>query len=200
MPMSNATYTQLIDLAEGRLSAQAAEALRQRIAADPALSAELAAAEELISLMRSESNVDAPEHVIARAVRLMRKPQPAAGPGLLRRLVASLRSDSAQQPLALGLRSGAELARTLSYEAEEWDIALQLTPWAGRWQLRGQVLGPEIAGSVTLEAGAAPLVAPVNELGEFSLPPVEPGSYRLLVRTETREILVEPLELEPLLT
>lgn len=198
--MPKVTHEQLVDFLEGRLSAPAADVLRQQIAADPVLRAELAAAEELISLMRSDTSVDAPEHVIARAVRLMRKPQPAAGPGLLRRLVASLRSDSARQPLALGLRSGAELARTLSYEAEEWDIALQLTRWAGRWQLRGQVLGPEIVGSVTLEAGAAPLVAPVNELGEFVLPPVEPGSYRLLVRAETRDILVEPLELEPLTT
>jgi anti-sigma factor RsiW len=198
--MAKVTSEQLIDLAEGRLSAQAAEALRQRIVGDPILTSDLAAFEKLIKLMRSDTSVDAPEHVIARAVRLMRKPRPAPGPGLLRRLVALLHSDSLGQPLAYGLRSGAESARTLSYEAEDWDIALQLTPWAGRWQLRGQVLGPEIASDVTLEAGAAPLVAPVNELGEFALPPVEPGCYRLLVRAETREILVESLELEPLTT
>jgi anti-sigma factor RsiW len=198
--MPKVTHEQLVDLAEGRLTAQAAEALRRQIAADPALRAELAAVEELIDLMRSDTSVDAPEHVIARAVRVMRKPQPSAGPGLLRRLVARLQGDSAQQPFALGMRSGAGAERTLSYVAEDWDIALQLTPWAGRWQLRGQILGPEVAGTIVLEAGAEPLVAPVNELGEFALPPVEPGSYRLLVRAETREILVEPLELEPLTT
>lgn len=198
--MSKVTYEQLVDLAEGRLAAQTADTLRQRIAADPALSAELAIVEKVISLMRSDRSVDAPEHVITRAVRLMRKPRPAGGPELLRRLVANLRSDSMRQPLAFGLRSGAEFARTLSYEVEEWDIALQLTPRAGRWHLRGQVLGPEIADSVILEAAAVPFVAEVNELGEFSLPLVEPGSYRLLVRTETHEILIELLELGPFMS
>lgn len=72
--MSKVTQEQLIDLAHGRLSAQVAAALRTQIAADPALSAEFAAVEELISLMRSDTSVDAPEHVIARAVRLMRRP------------------------------------------------------------------------------------------------------------------------------
>lgn len=196
--MATVTYAQLIDLAEGRLPAQAAAALRQQIAVDPTLSAELAAVEELIGLMRSDTSVDAPEHVIARAVRLMHTPQRAPGPGLLQRLVARLHGPGAGQPLAFGLRSEAGSERTLSYEAEEWDIALQLTPQAGRWLLRGQVLGPEITGSVILESGTAPLVVPVNALGEFALPPIEPGSYQLLVRTETREILVESLELEPL--
>jgi hypothetical protein len=198
--MAKVTYAQLLDLAEGRLSEHTADTLRQQIVADPALSAEIAAIEELISLMRSDTSVDAPEHVIARAARLMHTPQPAPGPGLLQRLVARLHGPRAGQPLAFGLRSEAGAERTLSYEAEEWDIALQLTPRAGRWYLRGQVLGPEITGSVTLEVGAVPLVAPVNALGEFALPPVEPGSYRLLIRAETREILVELLELEPLTT
>jgi hypothetical protein len=131
---------------------------------------------------------------------VMRKPRPAPKPGLLQRLVAHLQSDSARQPLAAGLRSGEGSVRTLSYTAEDWDIAVQLTPWAGRWQLRGQILGPEIVGTVQLDAGDEPQSVSVNELGEFALPPLEAGSYRLLVRAETREILVELLELEPLTT
>jgi anti-sigma factor RsiW len=196
--MPNVTHEQLVDLAEGRLTAQAADRLRQQIAADPALRAELAAIEDLIKLMRSDTSVEAPEHVIARAVRIMSKPQPAGGPGRFQRLIARLQGDSAQASFAFGMRSGTGSERTLSYVAEDWDIALQLTPWAGQWQVRGQMLGPEVAGTITLESEADPLVAPVNELGEFALPPVEPGRYRLHIRTETREILVESLELEPL--
>ncbi len=186
---------QLIDLAEGRLSPDEAAALRRQLADDPAARAELAALEELLSLMRSDDSVDAPEHVIARAVRLGRRPAPA--PGLLRRIAATLRSDSRGRPLAAGLRSGQGAARSLAYGAEGWDLDLQLTPQAGRWQLQGQLLGPELAGAVTLSGGAEPVTVPINELGEFSLPPVAPGTYRLTVSLGAGAIVVEPLELGP---
>jgi anti-sigma factor RsiW len=196
--MATYTYEQLVDLAEGRLDAGEAARLRALIAADPAAAAELAALTDLIDLMRSDDSVDAPAHVIARAVRLMRPPPvaPAPGAGLLQRIVAVLRGDSRQQPLAAGLRSG-QAVRSLTYSAEAWDLDLQLTPQAGRWQLHGQLLGPELAGVVELSAGAEPLAATINELGEFSLPPVAPGAYTLRLRLGTHEILVAPLELGP---
>ena len=193
--MPRIVYNQLADLAEGRLPAAAAAALRRRVAADPAAAAELAALEELIALMRGDDSVAAPEPVIARAVRLMRPPAPAPGP--LARLVATLRGDSRQLPLAAGLRAGQGAPRSLAYSAADWDLDLQLTPQAGRWQLQGQLLGPELAGSVTLSGGGASLTAPINGLGEFRLPPVEAGRYSLLLQLDTRQIVVEALELGP---
>lgn len=193
--MPQFTNEQLVDLAEGRLPPAEAAALRRQLADDPAASAELAALEDLISLMRTDDSVDAPEHVIARAVRLFRPLAPA--PGLLRRIVAALRADSGPRPLAAGLRSGQGAPRSLAYGAEGWDLDLQLTPQAGRWQVQGQLLGPELAGSVTLGGDGPPVSAPINELGEFSLPPVSPGTYVLTVRLDAAEIVIEPLELGP---
>lgn len=195
--MPNISHDQLIDLAEGRLPPTEAAALRQAIAADAAAAAELAALEELIGLMRSDDSVDAPEHVIARAVRLLRKPVPAPAPALLERIVALLRSDSRGLPLAAGLRSEQSAPRSLSYSAGEWDLDLQIAGSAGLWQLRGQLLGPESAGSVVLKGLAGAIDAPINDLGEFNLPPVEAAAYTLLVQLGTRIIVVEGLELGP---
>lgn len=193
--MSKVTQEQLIDLAHGRLSAQVAAALRTQIAADPALSAEFAAVEELISLMRSDTSVDAPEHVIARAVRLMRRPVAPPAPGLLQRILAVLKYDSAPQRLPSGLRSAEATERNLAYSAAAWELDFQIAPRAGRWQLRGQLLGPELAGSVALSSSTETVTTETNELGEFTLPPVAAGSYTLRLQIGTHEIVVESLEL-----
>lgn len=195
--MAKVAYTQLIDLAEGRLSAQAADTLRQQIVADPALSAELAAVEELIGLMRSDTGVDAPEHVITRALRLMRRPEPAPGPGLLQRIVAVLRSASASQAPALDLRSTDTASRSLAYSATPWDLDLQITPRAGRWHVQGQLLGPTLTGVVELRSVTEAARTETNELGEFILPPVAPGSYTLAVQLTGHQIVVESLEIGP---
>lgn len=194
--MPNITYEQLVDLAEGRLLAAEAAALHQIVAADPSARAELSALEDLITLMRSDDSVAAPEHVIARAVRLMRSPSPAPTTNVLQRIVAILRGDSRQLPMAAGLRSG-QVVRSLTYSAADWDLDLQLTPQAGRWQLQGQLLGPELAGLVELDGNLGSFTATINELGEFSLPSVEAGVYTLRIRLGVHEIVVAPLELEP---
>jgi anti-sigma factor RsiW len=192
----NITYEQLVDLAEGRLPATEAAALRQIVAADPAARAELRALEDLITLMRSDNSVAAPEHVIARAVRLMRAPGSAPTTNVLQRIVAILRGDSRQLPITAGLRSG-QAVRSLTYSAAAWDLDLQLTPQAGRWQLQGQLLGPELAGLIELDGNVGSFTAAINELGEFSLPAVEAGVYTLRIRLDVHEIIVAPLELEP---
>jgi anti-sigma factor RsiW len=186
---------QLADLAEGRLQTEAAHALRAQIATDPAALETLSAFETIMGLMRDDDSIDAPEHVIARALRLMRQPAPLSAPGLLQRIVAVLRSDSRQLPLTSGLRSGDDLPRSLIYHADTFDIDLQIAPRAGRWQLQGQILGDQLHGTVLLSSAQQSLSAPINELGEFSLPPVDAGSYMLLIQLESHELLIEELEL-----
>ncbi len=75
----------------------------------PVAQAELQECEALISLMRNDDSVDAPEHVIARALRLMQPPTPAPQGEIVRRFIATLLGDSWQTPLAFGLRSDARM-------------------------------------------------------------------------------------------
>jgi len=196
--MTPITAEQIIDLAEGRLPPSEAAALRARIATDPVAQAKLQEFEALISLMRDDDSVDAPDHVIARALRLMRPSAPAPKGEIMRRFIATLLGDSWQAPLAIGLRSDPTSLRSLSYRAEDYDLDLQVLPRAGQWQLRGQVLGPEVDGSVTLQGVDRTINAPLNELGEFHLPLVDAGVYSLLITLRTCEITIERLELSPL--
>jgi hypothetical protein len=193
--MQPLTDEQLADLAEGRLPRDEATVLRARVAAEPTALATLNDFEAIVGLMRDDDTVDAPEYVIARALRLLRTPTELATPSLLQRIIAVLRSDSRSMPLATGLRSGDQMPRSLIYNAEGFDIDLQIAPRAGRWQIQGQILGEALSGTVVLRSQQQSLSTAINELGEFNLPPVDAGSYILSIQLAAHEILIEDLEL-----
>lgn len=190
-------YNLLVDLAEGRTGGSAGERLRGRLSADPEAQAELARITALLGLMRADDSVDAPPHVIGRALRRLRRPAPPEAPGLIRRVFAALRNDSWEPPLALGLRVELPGPRDLAYSAGDCDLDLQIVPRAGRWQLRGQILGAYRAGAAELRGQGATVTAPVNELGEFTLPAVAAGRYALTLRLSERELIVAGLDLGP---
>lgn len=190
-------YDLLVDLAEGRVPLAEAASIRARIATDARAQAELEAIEQLIALMRSDDSIDAPAHVLARAFRLVRREEAPSAAGLLRRIAAALRSDSWQAPLAAGLRTDQPTTRDLVYTAEDRDLDLQIAPSGNLWQLRGQVLGPDDPGSITLSSGQILVSVELSDLGEFTLPPLPPGSYELVLRQGDREIVIAELELGP---
>ncbi len=195
--MQQITYDKLVDLVEGRLTEAEAAALRTRIAAEPSAQAEVAALTELFALMREDDSVDAPEHVIQRALRLM--PQTASRPAdAVRRFVASLIRDSWRAPqLAPGLRAGNRWPRSLLLRAGDRELDLQITPSGEQWQLAGQVLGPEAPGSATLSGPGGDVTASLNALGEFVFPPLQMGRYTLTLRHDDLEINVPELEIGP---
>lgn len=190
-------YEQLLDYAEGRLPPAAAQALRARIAADPALAAELVALVRLSALMRGDRGEDAPEHVVRRALRLMPQRHAAPPERPLRRVIATLLRDSRRASMAAGLRSERPAPGDLVYAAGECTLDLQVAPSGGRWQLRGQILGPEEDGIVELTRTAPPVAAVINTMGEFTLPPQPAGRYGLAIRQRSRVIVVEAIELGP---
>jgi hypothetical protein len=190
-------FETLVDLAEGRIAAAQATALRARVAMDREAAAMLASLEELLGLMRSDDSVDAPEHMIQRAARLIRQPAPAA-PGVLQRVIAVLRNDSwTTARLAAGLRSVQAWPRALLLSAGEHELDLQIVPHGEHWQIQGQVLGPEGPGTAVLSNDGERYAAALNELGEFALAAVAAGRYTLAVRQGTIEIIVNDLEVGP---
>jgi hypothetical protein len=126
----------------------------------------------LSTLARTDLAEDAPEHVVNRASRIarQRRPHVRAGP----RLLGALRFDSAQAPLAFGVRSGAS-ARHLLYEAGPYTIDVHLS---GRSVL-GQVLGPCTGGEVALDGPAGQAETVLSATCEFEFGPMPGGNYHL---------------------
>ncbi|MCE2914212.1 MAG: hypothetical protein ACOVOT_08325 [Rubrivivax sp.] len=163
------------------------------------------------TLAASRGLFDAPEAVIERAISVFaaRTPQAATPdtPGLLRRIVATLRLDTALTPAAsLGLRSvGGTAVRQMLFSAEGRDIDLRLMPLpphfpvageARRWRLSGQVLGPDSNGQAVLRGAVEHHAVDWNELSEFSFDTSLTGPLVLTLRSGDWEIELPPIEFE----
>jgi hypothetical protein len=147
--------------------------------------------------MRTDTAPDAPRDVRASAVSLFSRGENAGEPSLLRRIVAALSFDSTSNLApAFGVRSGYATSRQLLYSAEENDIDLRITLEKENWIVAGQVLGEGcVGGRVELEGATERAEAGLNELCEFTLPPVSAGSYTLRLRLGNAEVEIPRLEL-----
>lgn len=193
-------FARLADLAEGRLSPEEAAKERAHLADCTRCAGQAAQLGHLAALMRADTSEDAPPETVAGVVRMFRaRRAQASEPGVLRRLVAALTFDSSSLRPAFGVRSGqAAPARQLLFSAGELDVDLRLAPGGEGWTVSGQVLGPCRVGEVeVLDAeGSTAARATLNELCEFTLPPVAEGTYALRLRLDETEVEIPELSLK----
>ena len=115
----------------------------------------------------------------------------------LRRIVALLTFDSRKAGPAFGVRSLSATSRQMLYSAEETDLELRITVQNDECILAGQVIGEGCGeGHVQISGLAGRSEATLNDVGEFTLPPIPVGNYSLTVRMLDREIEIPELELK----
>lgn len=193
-------FARLADMVEGRITAADSTEERAHLDACERCSSQAAQLRRVATLMRSDASEDAPRDVLMSAVQLFRA-RKAGGrePGLLRRIVAALTFDSSALTPAFGVRSGlAAPARQLLFSAGDFDVDLRLAQGGEGWTVSGQVLGPCGGGQVELAPAAragGETRAALNELCEFTLPPVPEGSYALRLRMNDTEVEIPDLNL-----
>ena len=147
---------------------------------------------------------DAPPAMLRAAIDLWRATPAspsvaAAAVGLLRRLTALLSFDSWAAPLALqGMRSLRAPTRQLLFSADHRDIDLRVTPMADVFSIKGQVLGPDTAGSIELliqgADGTAAHQVQLDALGEFHIDGLRRGSYVMTLRLGGDEIVLPAID------
>src|SRR5215212_1752688 len=194
------TFERLADMAEGRLSAEESAAEREHLSTCRRCSAQAAELERVTTLMRADASVDAPRDLVFNAIQLFHSRRTESAPGLLRRIVAALTFDSSTRTPAFGVRSGQTApARQLLFGAGDFDVDLRLAAGEEGWTVSGQVLGPCEGGRVEAFAPGsreeAAARASLNDLCEFTLPPVPEGVYALRLRLNDTEIEIPELSL-----
>ena len=147
---------------------------------------------------------DAPGPWLARAHGLWSSTHPTAASqaaSALRRWIAALSFDSWAQPAqALGMRAGAAEGRHLLYSTERFDVDLRITPMGARFEVRGQVLGPDAVTGRALwqpEAVSPAREAALDEMSEFCIADLPPGRGQLTLSLAGDEIVLPALELGP---
>lgn len=192
---SHIPFEKLADLAEGHASAVEQDAAARHLAICTECAGEMRRIENVLEIMRTDKSKDAPPDALRYVLNLFQQGQPEAEPSLLRRLVATLTFDSLTVAPAFGIRSGQTQSRQMLYSAEENDIDLRITLQNNQWIVAGQVLRPEcIGGEVEMQGASGAAVAALNDLCEFTLPAVSPGSY--LLRVKVADVVVEIPDLE----
>jgi hypothetical protein len=190
-------FRQLSDYVSGDLPLVERVDVEAHVAVCSRCAAELAELERLIELMRSDLGEDAPPHVIKRALKLFRtRSRPQTTSSDLRRLLAVLHFDSIGLTPAFGVRSGKPGARQLLFSTNVNEIDLRIEPAGQEWLVSGQVLGGEtIGGTATLQGPAGVTETFLNELNEFALPPVEAGTYKLILNLTDVEVEIEEIRI-----
>jgi hypothetical protein len=133
----------------------------------------------------------------------------AAARTALAQIAAVLSFDSWAVPaVAVGMRSLRSPTRHLLFSAQGRDIDLRISPSpvgsseaSNAFVMAGQVLGPDESGSVqltALQAGATgarqTLLTALDEMGEFRIEGLAPGSYALTLQVGDDAIVLPPLQ------
>ena len=192
------SFSALADLAENRTTTDEGSAAMTHISTCTKCGNELRELEQVMLMMRTDTEPDAPRDLIAYAVNIFAQRRESGAPSLLRRIVAALTFDSsANLAPAFGVRSGQTTSRQLVYSAEGNDVDLRLMPLDDQWVVAGQLLGESWeAGEVILEGETGTAAVRLNELCEFTLPPMPSGNYTLVLRLGNIELEVPQLELK----
>lgn len=196
MFLHHISLSQLADYIEGCLPLDKRAELDAHLVACSRCSGELAKLERLIRLMRSNASEDAPHFVIKRAVALFRSRTTPTFSGWRGRIPALLHFDSAGLVPAFGVRSGKPGSRQLLFSAGVDEIDLRIEPVGEAWIVSGQVLGEAAAsGMATLQGAAGTGEAVFNELSEFVLPPVQAGTYKLILNLTNADVEIDEIRI-----
>ena len=190
------SFAALVDVIEGRISTEQSATAQIHLAACERCEGELSRLEHVLGLMRTDTAADAPRDVIARAVELFVSQSAATAPRGFRKIIAALDFDSLGLQPAYGVRSGQSESRQLLFSADTTDVDLRVAQRGDAWVVSGQVLGDCAGGgAVKLFGENGEAHVELDDLCEFTLPPVPRGNYLLSLRFADIEIEVPQLEL-----
>jgi anti-sigma factor RsiW len=188
-------FDRLVGLVKGDLATDQRAEVAAHVAACSECAAQISWLGHLLDLFHTDDSESAPSSAIAHIRSLfpaMVTPQAADG---WRRMIAVLVFDSARMPLAPSMRSRALVKRQLMFTAAELGLDIHVASTGSAWTISGQVLGSDEGGHVALQGQAATFQATLNDLSQFTLPPVASGTYTLIVQLKDTVIEIPTLEI-----
>lgn len=168
----------------GLLMPQQAAVIHSHLAGCPHCTRELAQLEGYLAQVAADLDYSLADRVKIWVARLLPAAPAGGEAGLLPAM--ALRGDTQDGPRL--------------YEAGEAQLSLEVQPHpeaAGRYTLLGLLLGAEPAGlTAQLWQEERPVAAAeVDEIGNFTLGPLEPGDYELILSGPSLEIHVQDLSI-----
>lgn len=190
---SHISFEILADIAENRVTGVALNVAMEHLSACPECEETLKQLKQVIGMMRSDTTADVPADLLRSAIDTF---SPEKQP-LVRRIIAVLTFDSRSAGSAFGLRSIRTPSRQLLYSAQDTDVDLRIIVQNEECILTGQIIREGcVEGRVEISGETGSAAATLNELCEFTLPPIPTGNYSLKIRMPDVEIEIPDLELK----
>jgi hypothetical protein len=183
----------LADIAENRVTGAALEEAMAHVAWCSDCDDTLRRLRHLVVMMKTDASVDAPADLLRSAINTFSPKRKTP----VRRIIAVLTFDSRNVRPAFGMRSIRTASRQLLYSAQETDLDLRISVQNEECILSGQIIREGCHGGLVEISGATgSAAAALNELCEFTLPPIPVGNYSLKVRMPDVEIEIPELDLK----
>jgi hypothetical protein len=190
---------QLINFADGTIPGAEKGKVEKHLAQCKTCVGELSLFNKAINVMGADRQLDAPVDSIKWAKNLFRTRIPAPRQTVAQKILAVLQMDLSQMSPAFGERSAAAAAQML-FQAGENSVDLRVSPAEKGLILKGQILGAGFENcSVTLRAGKKEFKTQANELAEFTIKNLKPGTYEMSLASTgggAKEITLENLVLK----
>jgi hypothetical protein len=155
------------------------------------------ASERIVRLMQRDDSLDAPADAVRWAKNLFRTRSAEPRPSLVQRIVATLQTDLLPGKPAFGERSAAAgSARQMLFNAGENAVDIRITAMDANVQIQGQVLGEGFgAGEVVLSGRDFERKTAIGEMNEFAVDSVPRGYYKMVLRSDEKEIVIENVDI-----
>ena len=147
--------------------------------------------------MQADKSFDAPTDAVRWSKNIFRTRTIEPKKSIVERVLAVLQMDLSPNRAAFGERSAsASQARQMLFQAGDASIDLRIKPNEKGLNVQGQILGADFADClVRIFNNTDSFENRANELSEFNFAEVPSGTYNLSLRSGSKEIVIENLEL-----
>ena len=190
---SHIPFEILADIAENRVTGNELAAALAHVSSCSECDDVLRQLQHLIVMMRTDRTEEVPADLLRAAINSFSPERQTS----VRRIVAVLTFDSRNAGSVFGMRSIRTPSRQLLYSAQDTDVDLRVSVQNEQCTLSGQVIREGCQGGLVEISGASgSAAAALNELCEFTLPPIPVGNYSLKVKMPDIEIEIPELDLK----
>lgn len=185
---------ELLNLIENKLESVHQATIESHLAECSKCSKKLAELAGITGLMLKDRSFDAPEDSIKWAKNLFRTRVPKTKTSAIKKIFALLQMDISQGQV-FAERSTSSSVRQMLYRADKNTLDIRVMKDDKKNTIAGQILGDDFRGCETqLRQKGKSFVATINDMNEFKFSGIESGKYRMVIRKEKIELVLDELE------
>lgn len=185
---------ELLNLIENKLESVHQAVIESHLAECQKCGKQLAQLTDITGLMKKDRSYEAPQDSIKWAKNIFLTRTPKIRSSVVKKIFGILQMNLSQTQ-AFAERSSALPVRQMLYRADENTLDIRVIKGDKNNTIAGQILGDDFSGCETqLRQKGKSVMATINDMNEFRFSRVESGKYKMVIRKEKIELILDDLE------